>query len=319
VFFFRIVVQGRRRGALIVVCIGLVIGLFATVPGAAWGSVPQSATSGPAPVPGQAYAKFLASAEQLYDSVSQGHMESASKRLKEIELLLRELPMKTIATAEGIRALAQDVAELKRAAAALKQDELKWKNGAASLRLAADALAHPDKPIWRRYRTVLQEDLSKLEAGLKVQPAQEAVGQDVRLAFGRLTEHYGLIRTAALLREEPSKIERIDSVLRYAGRVYEAKTPDPRLLQGTIEPIRDAIGELFPDKGNASEAIVPPLGAAPPSWGWSAMMGSFIVTILTWVGWKRYKYEENTGRNTVRREEDEDAAYRLLRRWRRRK
>jgi len=298
------------------------IGLFAAGSSAAAAAGENAPQSPAASVSGQAYEKFLTSAERLYESVNRGHLEAAVKRLNDIELQLRSLPMQTIATAEGIRALAHDVAELKRTVAAVKPDEAKWKSGAASLRLAADALAHPDKPIWHRYRTVLQEDINKLTAGLdKGVGSKGEPDASVHVAFGQLTEHYSLIRTAALLRAEPWKIERIDFVLRYAGRVYEADSPKPELVQGTLQPIREAFGELFPVGAAASETIVPPLGAVPPSWGWSAMMGTFIVTILTWAGWKRYKYEEAIGGNpsAFRREDRQDAAEKLLRSWRKKK
>ncbi|MFC4599050.1 sporulation protein YpjB [Cohnella hongkongensis] len=322
---FRALRMRMRIEALTLTGLGLalVFGLLAAFPGAAKAEgAPQGDPPTDASVSGQAYERFLAAAERLYESVNGGRQAAAQEQLNEIEQQLRSLPMKAIATAEGIRALAHDVAELKRTLAAVRPDEAKWRNGAASLRLAADELAHPDRPLWHRYDTVVQEDINKLAASLgddagrlgRLEPA-------VHQAFGQLSEHYGLVRTAALLRADPWVIERIDTVLRYAGRIYEAQSPKPELVQGTLAPIREAFGELFPDRGAASETVVPPLGAAPPSWGWSAMMGTFIVTILTWAGWRRYKYEEAMGGHAggARPDEREDAAERWLGSWRRRK
>ncbi|MFC7147203.1 sporulation protein YpjB [Cohnella cellulosilytica] len=314
-----------RIEALLRACLGAAVacGLLAAASGAAAASAPSGEPSPASSVSGQAYEKFLATAERLYEAVNGGQLEAAVQRLGELERQLRSLPMKTIATAEGIRALAGDVAEMKRTVAALSPDEAKWKKGAASLRLAADALAHPDKPIWHRYRTVLQEDINKLAAAVESGTAKQGgpPAPAVRAAFEPLAEHYGLIRTAALLRAEPWKIERIDSALRYASRIYEAQAPKPELVRGTLEPIREALRELFPEGGGASETLVPPLGAVPPSWGWSAMMGTFIVTILTWVGWKRYKLDDAFGGSgdAYRRDDREDAAERLLGRWRKKK
>ncbi len=328
-FLFRSALRRMRSERLMGTCLGIAVafGLFAAVPqGAASGLGGQSDPSPASSVSGQAYEKFLASAERLYESVNGGQHEAAMQRLNDIERQLRSLPMKTIASAEGIRALAHDVAELKRTAVSLSPDEAKWKNDAASLRLAADALAHPDKPIWHRYRTVLQEDINKLEDALKAgTPEQDGLSggsaSSVRSAFEQLSGHYGLIRTAALLRAEPARIERVDSALRYASRIYEAQSPNPLHVRGTLEPIRESVLELFPEGGGASETFVPPLGATPPSWGWSAMMGTFIVTILTWVGWKRYKLDGAFGGSSgsFSREDREDAAERLLGRWRKKK
>ena len=93
-------------------------------------------------------------------------------------------------------------------------------------------------------------------------------------------------------------IELGDSAFRYAERIYRADSPSAELLRGTIPPLKETLKALFPSGEGTPEsaAIVPPVGATPPSWGWSAMMGTFIVTILTWVGWRRFRYEEATGR-----------------------
>ncbi|WP_204603277.1 sporulation protein YpjB [Cohnella boryungensis] len=282
-----------------------------------WTCSPTSGVA--APAQDQPYEHFLTSAERLYDAVNRSNTETVAKRLGEVEHQLRGLPMSTIATAEGIQALARNVTELKRAVASVQPDLGRWKTLSASLRLAADALAHPDKPIWHRYQKVFQEDFAKLAAALP-EPASAAgpASKAVLKAFEELSEHYGIVRTAMLLRSEPWKIERTDSVMRYARRIYGADTPPAKLLHGTLAPLREALDEMFPEQKTASGAVVPPLGAAPPSWGWSAMMGSFIVTILTWVGWRRYKYEEFSGRSLPadRTPPKEDAAQRLLRRWR---
>ena len=271
-----------------------------------------------ASTPSSAFERFLTATESLYDAVNKGELAEASNDLKEIEVQFRNLPMKEIATVDGIHALAQSITDMKRAIAAVEPNEAKWKSGSATLRLAADALVHPDKPIWHQYRSVLQEDLAKLrkaipQSGSISGPAPESA----QLAFHQLFEHYHVIRTAVILQTEPWKVERSDSVIRYASRVLHADSPTNQLLQGTIQPLEEAMDDLFPGNKETSVAFVPPLSVAPPSWGWSAMMGSFIVTILTWIGWRRYKDDEYSriGKSPSQRDEQEDAAQRLLKRW----
>ncbi|TFE30025.1 hypothetical protein E2980_04525 [Cohnella luojiensis] len=265
-----------------------------------------------------AFKRFLTATESLYDAVNKGELSKAINDLKEIEVQFRNLPMKEIATVDGIHALAQSITDMKRAIAAVKPNEEKWKSGSATLRLAADALVHPDKPIWHQYRSVLQEDLAKMrkaipQSGTISGPAPESA----LLAFHQLSEHYRVIRTAAILQTEPWKVERSDSVIRYARRILHADSPTNQLLQGTIQPLQEAMDDLFPGNKETSAAFVPPLPVAPPSWGWSAMMGSFIVTILTWVGWRRYKVDEYSRivKSPPKRDEQEDAAQRLMKRW----
>ncbi|TVY04590.1 sporulation protein YpjB [Cohnella terricola] len=316
----------RIAGAALIAVLGLIVIAPSTGRGLAFAEASATGPEKLAPAAGRpyqlAYDRFLSTAEALYEDVNAGLMRSASQRLTDIEEQFRNLSMKEIATAEGIHALAQTITELKRTSAAVKRDITKWKSGAAALRLAADALAHPDKPIWHRYRTVLQEDLAKIGQALPKQTSVSGPAPRTAVAaFDQLSSHYSVIRTAALLRNEPWIIERSDSVLRYASRIYRAESPKGELLQSTVEPLKEAINGLFPSNKEASTAVVPPVGVVPPSWGWSAMMGSFIVTILTWVGWRRYKYEEYSGKSDSygKPDESKDAARQWLNKWTRKK
>jgi sporulation protein YpjB len=191
--------------------------------------------------------------------------------------------MRHIASAEGIEALAQSVVRMKRAVAAMAPDPDKWKSGAAEIRLAADALSHPDNPLWHRYRTVLVEDVLSLRASLSKSGVSAASQADLE----RLKRHYQLIRTSVLLRSETYRTERADSVLRYAGRLLASSSTDPDLLSRLVPSLQESMDGLFPSRGKDKAAVVPPM--AGPPWGWSAFMGTFIVSVLTWVGWRRYQ------------------------------
>jgi len=240
-----------------------------------------------------AFGRFLTAVEALYGAVNNGKLEESRENLMEVEQQFRNLPMKEIATAEGIQALAQSITDMKRATSAVQPNELKWRTGAAALRLAADALVHPDQPIWHQYRTLIQEDIERMSRTLNQNGhASSPIAESTLHAFDQLQEHYHMIRTAAMLQSEPWKIERSDSVVRYVSRIYHAVTPQAVHLQGTIRPLQEALYELFPDNNASSTTLVPPVGGAPPTWGWTAMMGTFIVTILTWVGWRRYKFKD---------------------------
>ncbi len=264
-----------------------------------------------------AYERFLSTTEALYDAVNKGKLDEARQSLTEIEREFRSLPMKGIMTSDGIHALAQSITEMKRTVAAVSPNENKWKSGAAALRLAADALAHPNKPIWHQYRAILGEDIIRIGKGLQQKTSTDGpVPESALNAFNQLSEHYHMIRTAALIKTEPWKVERSDSVIRYVTRIFRADPPNEDLLNGFIPPLQEAMDGLFPGGKEASTAIVPPV--APPPWGWTAMMGSFIVTILTWVGWRRYRVDDyKRSGKPLQLEEPEDAAQRLLKRWKR--
>jgi sporulation protein YpjB len=301
------------------------IGLLLAVPSTVWGSpsginrqVMSDSLGPPADVSSssnKANEQFLLSVEALYYAVNNEKLEEVSRRLTETESKFRSMSMKEIATAEGIQELARNITEMKRAVAAISPDKRKWKSGAASLKLAADALAHPDKPIWHQYRSILHEDVLRIKKSLEQNATGSSkVPEAALLALDQISQHYKVIRTAVMLKSDPWKVERSDSVIRYASRILLADPPNAALWQGMISPLQEALDGLFPSGKDSESAFVPPV-AAPP-WGWSAIMGSFIVTILTWVGWRRYRVDQYTiAGKPSRRTEPKDAAERLLERW----
>jgi sporulation protein YpjB len=266
------------------------VGIFAMYSPAVMGGTIKGYGTSKAP-----FTSFLSSTEGLYDAVTEGKLDEATTSLILIEKQFRSLPMQEITTAEGVQALAQTIAELKRAGAATTPSQEGWLIGAAALRLAADALAHPDKPIWHQYRTLLSEDLNTLSTAILPSQTQQqgavSVPETAIQAFVRLEGHYRVIRPAVLLKSEPWLVERGDSSIRYAGRVLRADPPNADLLPSVVQPLREAMEGLFPTGlgHDAASTVVPPI--ASPPWGMSALLGTFIVTILTWVGWRRYKLE----------------------------
>ncbi|MFC5403785.1 sporulation protein YpjB [Cohnella soli] len=313
-FAFGWFMQGKHRMRA-VVSLMLLIAVLAV-------ALPTTATAKPSAVVQASYDRFLAGADLLYGAVNASDVQSARDRLSALEEQFRKLPMEGIATAEGIQALANSMTDMKKAVAAVKLDERKWKEGAARLRLAADALAHPDRPLWVSYRKVLINDLKQLEAALPNKSPSSGVSaasDAAKAAFGQLSVHYSVIRTAAALRAEPSTIERADSAFRYAARLLGSPSTQTMLLLSVAPQLRDALDAMFPQEAPA--AFVPPLGPVPPSWGWSATIGSFIVTVLSWVGWRRYKDDRFVDRPVSRYQDKfrEDAAEKWIERWRKKK
>lgn len=229
---------------------------------------------------------FLGAAEDLYEAVLEGDPSSVLRHVQLTEQRLRSLSMEEIASAEGIEALARSVARMKRAVANVKGNMAEWSDTAAEIRLAADALAHTDAPLWHRYREIMREDVRLIEQAA----VAESNRKEAQQQLVRLKRHYELIRTAILLHAQPFEIERSDSVLRYAERVLSADPLNRDLLGGMISSLREAMEGLFPPPGDAKTTYIEPLPSPPMPWGWTALLGVFIVSVLSWAGWLRYRH-----------------------------
>lgn len=255
----------------------------------------SSSTVARKPGTGDAVNSFNEAVYKYYTGVNNGQPLESYRRMLEVERRFLALPPGIVATSEGAQALAKAVDDAKRAATAVRIDKGKIAVTAAVLRLTADALVNADKPVWHRYRTVIGEHLRELSAAL----AKSGATSEARAVFLVLADQYELIRSAALMRSDPAVVERADSAIRYAQHVLSADKPDARLLQGLMPALETALTDLFPPEDEEPAFGVPAPG---PSWGSTALMGAFIVTMLTWVGWRRYRTETTaaTPRGTLR-------------------
>lgn len=269
---------------------------------------------------GAEYDRFLGTALSLYKAANRGDGQALSRSHTVLAYRYRLLPAPDAAKEDGMRALAEQVERLGRTIAGPKPDGQALKAEAAAVYLAADALAKPDRPLWHDYRMVLAEDADALQRSLQADGLAGVDYAGAAEALDRLGAHYAIVRTAALLGPSGEAARRADAVLGYARTVLTAEARDDALAQGTGRPLRAAMLALFPaGNGQEQSAIVP---AAPvATWGWSAMMGSFIVTVLTWVGWLRYRSESYGSRSGGKKPpaDRQDAAESLLERWRKRK
>lgn len=264
------------------------------------------------------YDRFLRSITVFYHAVNK---ENASLMAQSAAVSLhryKQLPLSDAVSMEGLQALGEQLTLTKRSIAVANPDKQRLKTEAASLLLAAEAMANPSNPLWYDYRTVLAEDLSALRDTLsrgEDRAGREADTISAGAAVSRLQSHYEAIRTAALFNTAPLVVMRSDNVLRYASIVIGSESSNLALAQGAIRPLSEAMFAMFPGPSDRQSAVVPAVPGA--SWGWTAMMGSFIVTVLTWVGWRRYKDEDVAGMKSKRNGETrKDAAESLLQRWR---
>ena len=318
----RVLKSARRLG----ISIGAAVALLFTLPGAAYGGAYDSEAvqqgseardvADVSSSSWEEYDRFWRSATVLYRAVNEDDASLMSQSASVMQQRYKSLPMSDTALMDGMQALGEQLRQTKRSIALASPDKQRLKEEAASLLLAADAMAHPSRSLWHDYRTVFAEDLRVLRESLS-DPARGADLTRADAALRSLRSHYELIRTAALLETEPLNVVRSDNVLRYTSIVIGSESSNLALAQGAMQPLAEALFALFPDAADEPSVVVPAVAGA--SWGWTAMMGSFIVTVLTWAGWRRYKDDGTLGKTRPNDgEAREDAAERLLKRWRNR-
>ncbi|MFC5531776.1 sporulation protein YpjB [Cohnella yongneupensis] len=262
------------------------------------------------------YDRFLRSVTALYHAVNNDDAAGMAQSLSVITYRFKLLPMSDTASLAGMQALADQLTKTSRSLALAKPDKQVLRSEAATLWLAADAMARPDQPLWHNYQPVLAGDLEALQGAINSN--NENVGyasESASAILDQLNAHYEMIRTAVSMGDSSRNVVRADAVLHYARTVILSDPSNQLLTVNVIQPLREAMFDLFPSANDQEESAIVP-AAVGASWAWPAMMGSFIVTVLTWVGYRRYRNDGYAGASGNRGAANrKDAAESLLERW----
>lgn len=249
-----------------------------------WLSGQAAAAAGPAS-PGEPVEQFRLAAESLYRSVGEGDPLGVLRKVTEAEDALLGVPVSELPSSDSAKALSESMERMRRAVTALSPNENEVYAASASLRLAADAISPKGQGLWLDYRRLMREDAAELAVSLSGE--RGGTSKDALARLGTLTAHYELVRTAAAVTGRSASVDRADAVFRYAKRILADSPPNPSLTAPLAAQIRATVDGLFP----ASEAPASvPLAPAPPA-GFFSVIGAFILTVLTYSGWRKYRDE----------------------------
>lgn len=222
--------------------------------------------------------------ESLYRFVEEGNTQAANESLRRVERLFETSSFQGLTGVEGVHALAESIIEMKETAARVQLDPKLWMIAAGKLRLAADSLAHPKDGIWLQYYKVIREDIQLLD--------QSAAKQDragLQKASAGLQEHYEMIRPALIIVRKPEEVTMIESWLSYVGgAVSRNEAAEIRRIAPQGEVI---INLLFGKKKD--EPALAPLGEVRGPWMWQLLFAAFILSALTFTGYRKYKGHKN--------------------------
>ncbi|MFD2612043.1 sporulation protein YpjB [Paenibacillus gansuensis] len=155
----------------------------------------------------------------------------------------------------------------------------------ARLRLATDALTHPTQPMWLQYYRGIGEVVDQLDQAVKASDWGRAI-----TGFNDLKEHYAFIRPAVLVQRPVQEEEKVTFTLKYLENELSEPDISKRQVLIGISNLRMMLSDLFAKKDTAvySAAVSP-----GNPWIWSSAIGAAILTVLTYVGYVRYRHERN--------------------------
>lgn len=224
-------------------------------------------------------------AAALYKYAKEGNITEVRGRLAEIVQLFGNGSGQEGMSVEGIHAFSGAILDVQEAINAVSMSPEVVIQAAASLRLAADVIAHPKEPLWQQYYKILYEDLKAVED-------QFSKGSAAGFAASvqRLEHHYNTIRPAAMISMPPSSVNRTDSWLSFVkGAVGNAT--DPAAVKSTLTAGRETLNVLFGREKDAAAFAPFMLAADDETMGW--LIGCVILLSLVYVGFRKYWGEQH--------------------------
>lgn len=219
--------------------------------------------------------KLNVTTEQFYTNVNEGKLEEARAGIVELNEKVTDINFHGAASPEGVKALMETMIAAKQALTPVKPSKNEAMVSAAKVRLAVDALTHPKNPMWLHYYKILKEDGIQLANAFEKQE-KEPIDQ----ALSQIMKHYEIIRPAVLINRESSEVIKMDSYLKYLQN-------EPN--HSAIDQFDAMLNELFHHKSSTAYLDIEQQQQNP--FVWTAAIGAIIVSVLGYVGWRKYQYE----------------------------
>jgi sporulation protein YpjB len=151
---------------------------------------------------------------------------------------------------------------------------------AAKIRLMADALSHPNTPLWSQYGKVIDEDLRVLEHAFKQKDSKAA-----KQSFIDLKQHYDTVFPALQVSRDGLELLKLDSAFRFLQSELKAETIGFANLTHALKSLREQLDLLFQHKSDAT-AYLPLLDTNESFIKWTLGIGLLIISGLGFTAWR---------------------------------
>jgi len=167
----------------------------------------------------------------------------------------------------------------------------------ASVRLAVDALAHRQQPMWLEYRGPLEEALDRMASAVEAKDDPRA---SEALAAWRI--RVAVVHPAIVVSRDASEAVKLDSITAFLTNGLRSADWDG--LAQAMPSLKSALVEVFAGEDRETVSPLLPTAEPPHPFIWSFGLGSFIVAVLGYVAWRKYQAEQGVARVKTERDFD---------------
>ncbi|SFF75910.1 sporulation protein YpjB [Planifilum fulgidum] len=203
---------------------------------------------------------------------------------------------------EAIHALAECLLDLEGKLNQIRPEQDVLLTSAIRLRLAFDALSHPNQPLWQERYPEMVRNIRQLERAV-----QSGSREEVREAVDKLFGEYQLIRPALAVSKSPQTTAKVDSVIAFIRSRSDGAPLDRREIAEGVKRLEKMMEPLF--YGTEEEVIALARRTHPPEVLPLLWVGGVIAAVLAYVGWRMYRAEQAAAKDGRERQAFSDDSF----------
>lgn len=203
---------------------------------------------------------------------------------------------------EAIHALSECLLDLEGKLNQIRPEQDVLLTSAVRLRLAFDALSHPNQPLWQERYPEMVRNIRRLERAV-----QSGSREEVREAVDKLFGEYQLIRPALAVSKSPQTTAKVDSVIAFIRSRSDGAPLDRRELAEGVKRLEKMMEPLF--YGTEEEVIALARRTHPPEVLPLLWVGGVIAAVLAYVGWRMYRAEQAAAKGGRERQAFSDDSF----------
>jgi sporulation protein YpjB len=225
--------------------------------------------------------RFNQMGDGIYTKTLNGDFFEARKEIIQMKDLISQMRLDGVTSILGVKALSDTLVQATKVYNAVQLDTEQALFQSVRIRLMADALSHPNTPMWLQYNKVIQEDLHVME-----QAGKQKKYEELKRAFEHLKTLYLSIQPALLVSLQSEDNSKLESAFQYMQNELQASPIRSKNLILAINALQDVIDNLFQIKGEAT-AYLPFLEPNEPKLHWMIILAAIIIIILGFVAWRK--------------------------------
>jgi sporulation protein YpjB len=241
--------------------------------GVSVGAAPSAETS-------KQIALFSQMGDEVYTKTLKGDFVQARKEIIQMSDLIPQMRLEGVTTILGIKAMVDTLLQAIKVYNAVQLDTEQALFQSARIRLMADALSHPNTPLWLQYNKIIQEELHVME-----QASKQKKYEMLKMAFIELKKHYISIQPALQVSLKEAEAVKLESVFQFMQNELQTSPMRSANLIHAIKELQDVMDNLFQIKAEAT-AYLPFMEPNEPKLHWMIVLAAIIVIILGFAAWR---------------------------------